>query len=443
MHETVLLSDPGSPLRVEYSRAAMEAIRERAREGLMAAPRVGVGVGGLLLGVREGERTRIVDSMEIPCCHSGGPSFKLTAEEMQQAREMMAEAGEITLKTRVTVVGWYCSKTRGDAVLNEFDQQFHDELFPDAWQIALVLRPSAAEPMRAVFYFRDGMGAVSRGVETEVDEWAPPVEGDSHEVASPAPLEIKAVEVPVRPAPKKVIEMSPPAAAHPPDTSLPMAVPPVVNVRPAETTLADIIGAATADGEAPVRPRSLNADLFGAPVALPPRPKTNSKLIIGGAVAAVILLGGGGAWFTRDSWMAKPPVNLTSSELNGSLLIRWNSDSVKGVDHGTMYVSDGSGKQPEIVPLDRFQLGSGLLNYKVKTLQVTATLDAGTIHERTAWFAPAPVTPPAVVGGPPPLSPNAPAGAVAPSPTTAPTPTTRPAVKTPITTAPALDTPKP
>ena len=70
----------------------------------------------LLLGVREGGRTRIVDSLEIPCCHSGGPSFRLTPEEMQQARETMTEAAEITAKTRIAVVGWYCSKTRGDAV---------------------------------------------------------------------------------------------------------------------------------------------------------------------------------------------------------------------------------------------------------------------------------------------------------------------------------------
>jgi len=431
MKDSVLLSEPESPLRVEYSRAAMEEIRGRARDGLMAAPRVGVGVGGLLLGVREGGRTRIVDSLEIPCCHSGGPSFKLTSEEMQQAREMMAEASDITATTRVAVVGWYCSKTRGDAVLNEFDRQFHDELFPDAWQIALVLRPSAAEPMRAVFYFRDEAGAVNRGVESEVDQWASPAESDasvaagkngeagSAEVArgEARPGEIRAVEPPARPA-AKVIEMSPPPRSPDPP-------PPALSTRPQETTLADIIGAGAVEAGAPVRSRAANADLFGQ-AAFPPRPKSNSKLIVAGVVAAVVVLATGGAWFTRDSWLPIPPVNLTSSDVDGKLLIRWNPEALKAMDHGTMYISDGSGKPPESVPLDRFQLGSGLLNYTLKTKQVTATLDAGSVHERTVWFAP-PTTP-------------APAAGNGTLPATSPP---APAETKPILTAPAQDTPKP
>jgi hypothetical protein len=411
MHETVLLSDPKSPLRIEYSRPAMEEIRERAREGLMAAPRVGMGIGGLLLGVRQDARTRIVDSIEIPCCHSGGPSFKLTPGEMRQTREMMAEAGEITATSRIAVVGWYCSKTRGDAVLNEFDRQFHDELFPGPWKIALVLRPSAAEPMRAVFYFREETGMVVRGIECEVDEWAPPEPEAAHAATSPV---IKLVETPARAA--KVIEMSPL------ETPSPVAMPaPVVAPRTAETTLADIIGVATADGETPVRPRAAaaNAELFGVTGMLPVKPVRKwNKPLIGGAIAAALLAAAGGAYATRNSWLPKPPLNLTSTELDGSLLIRWNPDTVKGVAHGTMYISDGSGKQPDPVPLDRFQLSSGLLTYALKTKQVTATLDAGSVHDRTAWFAPPPATPEA----PAPAEPSA--------------------EKTPIRTVPAQDTPQ-
>ena len=78
MQETVKLSDPRSPLQIEYSCAAMEQIRKRAREGLMAAPRVGMGVGGLLLGVREGARIQLLDCIDIPCSHSAGPSFNLS-----------------------------------------------------------------------------------------------------------------------------------------------------------------------------------------------------------------------------------------------------------------------------------------------------------------------------------------------------------------------------
>jgi hypothetical protein len=429
----------------------MEQIRERARDGLLAAPRVGVGVGGLLLGTREGGRTRIVDSIEIACCHSGGPSFKLTPEEMQQAREMMAEAGEITRKTRIAVIGWYCSKTRGDAVLNEFDQQFHDELFPQAWQIALMLRPNAAEPMRAVFYFRDETGVVSRGVESEVEEWARPAEGDAIAVAAAeqreaGPAEIKVVEPPARAA-AKVIEMSPPP--RPVESTLPAA-----NARPQETTLADIIGAGAVEGETPLRPRpAAAADLFGVPILLSEPPQNTKKQLIIGVGAAALVLIAGGAWFTRPSWTPAPPVNLSSSELNGDLLIRWNADAVKGIDHGTMYIADGSGKPPETVALDHFQLGSGLLNYKLKTKQATATLDAGSLHERTAWFAPP--APASQAGGVEAQGTSQASGAATPSVETPQTktlpaapasvirpPSATPAGTKPITTAPAQDSPQ-
>ena len=101
MQETVYLSDPRSPLRIEYSQAAMEQIRKRARDGLMAAPRIGMGVGGLLVGVSEKGRIRLLDSVEIPCSHSAGPSFNLTGDEKRESREMVAEAGALSVSGKV------------------------------------------------------------------------------------------------------------------------------------------------------------------------------------------------------------------------------------------------------------------------------------------------------------------------------------------------------
>lgn len=173
MQETVNLSDPHSPLRIEYSRDAMEQIRKRAREGLLAAPRVGMGVGGLLLGVRKGAQIRLLDSLDIPCSHSAGPAFDLTAEEKRESREMIAEAGAPDVSRKVGVIGWYCSKTRGDASLSQTDLNLYGELFPDPGHVAMVVRPNVVEPMRAAFYFRDENGAVVKAVECDVEEWRP------------------------------------------------------------------------------------------------------------------------------------------------------------------------------------------------------------------------------------------------------------------------------
>src|SRR5580700_5936717 len=109
MPETVYLSDAQSPLRIGYSRSAMEQIRKRAREGLMVAPRVGMGVGGLLLGVRKGARISMLDSIDILCSHSIGPSFDLTPDERRETVAMIAEAGKPGVSRKVGVIGWYCS----------------------------------------------------------------------------------------------------------------------------------------------------------------------------------------------------------------------------------------------------------------------------------------------------------------------------------------------
>src|SRR5438105_4135728 len=120
--------DPGCPIPVSYSREALEQIRRLAVDGLLQLPRAGIGVGGLLLGARENGRTTILDSVAIPCSHAEGPSFRLTAAEIEDALEIVRAAGALK------VVGWYCSKTRPPATLTERDLAVFGRLCPEAWQ---------------------------------------------------------------------------------------------------------------------------------------------------------------------------------------------------------------------------------------------------------------------------------------------------------------------
>jgi hypothetical protein len=321
----------------------MQQIRERAWDGLMAAPRVGMAVGGLLLGVRHAGRIRVLDSIEIPCSHSIGPSFNLTPEEKRETMAMIAEAGTLSATSKVGVIGWYCSKTRGDTTLNAADLSFYSELFPDPGQIALVVRPSNLEPMRATFFFRDEKGEVITGVESLIDEWRPESSVESD-----------------------------PADTGPPEPS--PAAPAVTNVRPS---------------------------FFGAP-SLPPAAPSRRIGKLGWALGAIASIAAGASIFlTQDSWMPRPQLSLSSSELNGTLLIRWNPEALRGIDHASMYVNDGGQRIPTLITLDRFQLNSGLLSYTPKSKRVTAKLNAGEQSALTAWFAPLPPPAPAVAAQPP------------------------------------------
>jgi hypothetical protein len=396
MHETVYLSHPRGPLRIEYSQAAMEQIRKRARDGLMAAPRIGMGVGGLLVGVSEKGRIRLLDSVDIPCSHSAGPSFDLTGDEKRESREMVAEAGALSVSGKVGVIGWYCSKTRGDAVLSESDLNFYAELFPGSGQIALVLRPSLFESMRAAFFFRDERGAVVKGIECEVDEWRPAANAGlaaaDPEVDASAPNKTPVAsafsESPPAEPPKpleshKIVEIRSPAAS--------------VVEAPVETRLSDIIDLT---GDTPDRPAFApvrRQELFGVREFVALRPRRPGKTRLALVAAAALLAAGAAAYFTQDSWLPKPALTLTSTESNGSLLIHWNPEALRGIDHAQMFVNDGGQPTPSVITLDRLQIVSGLLSYTPKSKRVTAKLDAGDITGITAWFAPepAPATAPA------------------------------------------------
>ena len=402
MHETVNLSDPSCPLSIDYSKEAMEQIRRRARAGLMAAPRVGMAVGGLLLGVRDGSRIRILDSVELPCSHSTGPSFTLTPQEKRESIEMVAEANALSATSKVSVIGWYCSKTRGDAVLSEADQAFFSDLFPGEGQLALVLRPDVFESMRAVFFYRGRGGVVLKGVECEVDEWKPPLPTDpesypagvSSDTEPPAVEPASETRQPVaRPEPAVLASATMAPASPAPVPAGPVSAKPAVKSsgKPAgETRLEDIIGLSAAESpvRAPAAPAYLSPALGAPNFAV--KPGGSGRIWLALLAAAVVIVLSAVAFFTRDTWYPRPPLSLTFTELDGSLLIHWDPDSVRGIRKASMYVNDGGQTTPSVIPLDRFQLSSGQLSYTPKSTHITAKLDAGDVSAFETWTAPEP-----------------------------------------------------
>jgi hypothetical protein len=385
MPDIARLSDPQSPLRIEYSRPAMENIRRLAREGFMALPRVGMGVGGLLLGTREGGAIRLLDSIEIPCSHTGGPSFNLSDEEKEMVRKLIAGAGE------PGVVGWYCSKTRGAPALGDSEMAIYREYFSKPGQISLMLRPSAAEPMRAAFFFRDAKGNVVKGIECDIDEWRAGEAEIESAVIQPDFEEYIPSEV--REPVSERVEPEPVVAQ--PVVAQPVVIPAVAaKVEAARTAAIPEPVALPRDMRpiAPVRPAVPDMFAFSGPP--PPR----NKRLVWIFAAAALLAAGAAAFFTQDSWLPRPPLALTSTELDGNLAIRWNIDALRGIYHASMFVNDGGNLQS--LPLDRFQINQGILIYKPKSERVTAKLSAGEASAIAVWLKPVPAAPAAETPAP-------------------------------------------
>ena len=143
----------------------------------------------------------------------------------------------------------------------------------------------------------------------------------------------------------------------------------------------------------------------------PPRKKIPGWML---GVAALVALGAA-AFLTQNSWYPRPPLKLTSAESNGNLVIRWNTDAFRGMDHGALSLNDGGTLQS--LPLDRYQLNQGVYIYAPKSERVTAKLSAGDISAIAVWFAPPPKEPEpaATPGGTSPNDAAAP-GAASPDP---------------------------
>jgi hypothetical protein len=292
-----------------------------------------MGIGGLLLGSRENGHVRITGTVPLPCGHSAGPSFLLTPDELVEAKEIVAMAAG------PEVVGWYCSKPRGPAVLSEQMLTIFDALCPEHWQIMLLLRPSTVARSSAVIFTRNPVGRVVAGAETDL-EAEPGTEAPGHD----APPVVQ----PPRPIADRVLE---------PLSSLAESPFPRLTEPPAPKLT-----------EPPARVQ-LSRPLF--PVQHPAR----SKRWLLWVLACLALAGTAGAWITRNQWMPRPDLTLAATDQDGRMLIRWNTDAVRGISSAVLSLNDGGN-------LHSYQLGeqelqAGAMVYDRQSPRVTATLRVG------------------------------------------------------------------
>jgi len=147
MNHPVYWPDKSLPLAIYCAPGVLTGLEILATDGLLAMPRTGLGIGGLLLGRQSGERLEILRTVAIPCSHAMGPSFVLTPEEIA---EVKASDGGMDN----ALVGWYCSKPNGRMVLSESDEALFDALCGERGKVALLIRPSLGNVTLATFALR-------------------------------------------------------------------------------------------------------------------------------------------------------------------------------------------------------------------------------------------------------------------------------------------------
>ncbi|MBI3279120.1 MAG: hypothetical protein HYZ57_04685 [Acidobacteria bacterium] len=144
-----------------YSRRVLEQIRADALEGFMAIPRGGIEIGGVLFGMAASSGVTIFAHRPLEIEYLSGPSFQLSPNDEARLRQLLAEAAQDAALQGLRPVGWYHSRTRGGLSLSREDRRIFDTFFPEAGQIALVIKPSQFEPAEVAVFVRDAAGNAS------------------------------------------------------------------------------------------------------------------------------------------------------------------------------------------------------------------------------------------------------------------------------------------
>src|SRR5260370_6543356 len=150
---------PGCGPLVEYSRSVLIDIVKGVVDAHALYLSGGFEVGGVLFGVLEDQTVRILASRPL-LIEPPRPSFMLATQDEAKLRELLAGAEKDPGLGGLLPVGWYHSHTRSEIFLSQSDIDLYDRYFGEQWQVAMVLRPSEAEPVRVGFFFREEGGYI-------------------------------------------------------------------------------------------------------------------------------------------------------------------------------------------------------------------------------------------------------------------------------------------
>jgi hypothetical protein len=146
-------SDPAFPLTIAYPLALLYEIEFVASEGYRRIPHGGIEDGGVLYGRIQGDTVRIEAFRAIDCEHAFGPSFVLSASDIEKLRAQLRHAREDPELSGLTSLGWFISHSRSKLEVTDRECEWFDLLFPEPSQVLLLIKPEKFKPTRFSFAF--------------------------------------------------------------------------------------------------------------------------------------------------------------------------------------------------------------------------------------------------------------------------------------------------
>jgi proteasome lid subunit RPN8/RPN11 len=346
---------PRCPFVIEYSAEAMERIRRHVLEAFYSVPRGGAEAGGVLFGRRSERRIRILAAAPAACQHLSGPSFILSSED-ERALATMLRSGWSDGIPGLQPLGWYHSQTRQELSLSGSDVELWHRFFPEAWQVALVVRPTSLNVTRAAFFFREADGSVrTRSSYAEVDLFT-----------APAAIAESPPELPELILQRRLPEPPPPEARRPEPLAESLPVPMPLEPAPA------------APAPEPETPR-------------PAAPKFITEPARRGWAwtAGIVVLVAGVGFFAGRELLTPMGVQLRLERRGSQWLVKWNpgAAAVEAATTGALHVEDGNSNSAIVLDRPRLAAGTAPVEPRSPHLQVRLILrqpNGETVVESTA-----------------------------------------------------------
>ena len=152
----------GHPVKVSLHFDFVDKLLMEIMKGFGSVPRRGVEVGGLLLGKSETRdgllHITVQDFHPVVCEHAGGPSYQLSAKDLQEFGAAVAQWRNAASaeSDSISVVGQYRSHTRDGLGMSDEDIDLMDEQLPGDGNILLLVKPFATRVSTAGIFFREG-----------------------------------------------------------------------------------------------------------------------------------------------------------------------------------------------------------------------------------------------------------------------------------------------
>jgi hypothetical protein len=138
---------------IECAPVVLEELRRISVDGFLAFGHGGLEIGGVLYGMREGNRLCVLAFAELECEHALGPAFVLSDNDRTALAQLLNPPAGLE------TIGWFRSHTRTSLTLDASDREQFDH-FGIERCAGLVLKPTHWGSTAAAFYVRDAAGEI-------------------------------------------------------------------------------------------------------------------------------------------------------------------------------------------------------------------------------------------------------------------------------------------